>query len=421
MSPVRFAISELLAAVVAVIGVAAVGCAPAQKASAPAAAPTAEHEAAAAVPQPPASAPPTAKRCGYSVRRVSASGRGAMRPQLAAGADAFAVAWEETTDHRGIRVQTFAPDAQPLGPSIEVADVARAAAEPHLAANPAGDGFAVFWSAAHGDASAALQMRRDRSRRQAEVGRDADRRRPRRARARRRTDRERLRGRLVELERTAAPARRQLRPTRRAARVGKPLAVTRAPSPDPTVDIASGPTLGRHAPTVLAWDRDRRRRRARHRRRSRRAIASKGAPISARARRRASAPASSSGSARRRLSIWIGARRQRRPRRCASRDGHVPAAAPRAPLVTALCYLRDADPSDRGHVDELICGTLLPTGTVVDDTRIAVGARGIFGLQVATSGGAHRRRLADARTTTTAPVSFAALTCPDVATAPPPK
>src|SRR6185312_15787312 len=83
-------------------------CAPAQKATAPAATPTANSQTAgAAMNAPPANAPPSPKRCGYSVRRVSAAGRGAMRPQLAAVADAFAVAWEETTDHRGIRVQTF--------------------------------------------------------------------------------------------------------------------------------------------------------------------------------------------------------------------------------------------------------------------------------------------------------------------------
>jgi hypothetical protein len=135
MSPVRRSILALSLVVAA--------CAPAQKATAPAAAPTAgaAHEPATVVP---ASAPRSAKRCGYSVRRVSAAGRGAMRPQLTALGDAFAVAWEETTDHRGIRVQTFSLDGQPLGTSIEVADVARAAAEPRLAANPAGDGFAIF-------------------------------------------------------------------------------------------------------------------------------------------------------------------------------------------------------------------------------------------------------------------------------------
>ncbi|MCA1665414.1 MAG: hypothetical protein LC659_14315, partial [Myxococcales bacterium] len=174
-----------------------------------------------------------------------------MRPQLAAVADAFAVAWEETTEHRGIRVQTFALDGQPLGTSIEVADVARAAAEPRLAANPAGDGFAVFWSATHGDASTALSVRRiDRA-------------------GRPKSDATPV---------VVAPGARALdaAPTdsgyavawwnwsgqphqlavtfvdKEGRPVGKPLAVTRAPSPDPTVDVAPGASLGRRAATVLA-------------------------------------------------------------------------------------------------------------------------------------------------------------------------
>src|SRR5207302_3229253 len=36
--------------------------------------------------------------------------------------------------------------------------------------------------------------------------------------------------------------------------VGKPLPITRAPSPDPTVDVTRGATVGRRAPAVMTWD-----------------------------------------------------------------------------------------------------------------------------------------------------------------------
>lgn len=408
MSPVRLLNRAQFLAPFFVIA----ACAPAQKATAPAAAPSANSEAVAADAPPPASAPPTAKRCGYSVRRVSAAGRGAMRPQLAAVADAFAVAWEETTDHRSIRVQTFAPDASPLGTSIEVADVARAAAEPRLAANSAGDGFAVFWSATHGDASAALEMRRiDRAGRPksdalpvvvAPGARALD---------------------AVALDSGYAVAwwnwsntPHQLAVTfvdKEGRPVGKPLPVTRAPSPDPTVDIAPGAALGKKSTAVLAWDEtigD-----AEH------IVIGDLARDSLQGRADlgpGETPRFGGGvvvfERPSEASIWMGRVGVGAPMRVT--DGHVPAAASRAPLVTALCYLRDTDPSEQGHVDELVCGTLLPTGTIVDQTRIAVGPRGLFGLQVATSG-SHIGVTWQTQEEDDTTVSFAALTCPEVAAA----
>jgi hypothetical protein len=411
MSPVRRSI--LLPSLVVVAA-----CAPAQKATAPAATPFANQRAAGtAMNAPPPNAPPSAKRCGYSVRRVSAAGRGAMRPQLAAVADAFAVAWEETTDHRGIRVQTFAPDGQPLGTSIEVADVARAAAEPRLAASSAGDGFAVFWSATHGDASSALS------------GRRID-----------RTGKPKSDATTV----VVAPGARALdaAPTdngyalawwnwsgqphqlavtfvdKDGRAVGKPLAVTRTPSPDPTVDIAPGASLGRRAQTVLAWDEtvgdaehvvigDL----GRDRLEGRTDLGPGETPRFGAKLVVFERPAETS--------IWAAALDGATPPQRIT-DGHVPAAAARGPRSTALCYLRDTDPSEQAHVDELVCGDLVD-GKVADATRIAVAPRGIFGVQVATVGGhigvAWQTQEEDDTT-----VSFAALTCPEAsAAAPAPK
>lgn len=231
-----------------------VGCAPAQKATAPAAAPTAGGAAApaAAAEEAAPTIIPSGKRCGFSVRRISAYGRGAMRPQIAASTDAFAVAWEETTDHRSIRVATFAFDARPLGGSIEVADVAHAAAEPRITATGDG-GFAVFWSASAGDGASALVLRRiDR------LGKPKS----------------------DAIPLLVAPGARALDATaveggyalawwnwsgtphqlavslldKEGRAAGKPLPVTRAPSPDPTVDIAPGAVLGRPAAMAVAWD-----------------------------------------------------------------------------------------------------------------------------------------------------------------------
>ncbi|MCU1279212.1 MAG: hypothetical protein JWM53_2758 [bacterium] len=400
MSPVRRSILLVSSLVL--------GCAPTRKEAPPAAAPTAGAPAAGADRQTATAAKAAAApKCNYSVRRVSASGRGALRPQVAALADAFAVAWEETTDHRSIRVQTFALDAQPLGSSIEVADVSRSAAEPRLTATPDGDGFAVFWST-----ESVIEMRRiDRA---GKPKSDA-------------------------IPVVTAPGARALDVTTtengyalawwnwsgtphqlavtmvdkdgRAA--GKPLPITRAPSPDPTVDITRGATLGRRAPAVLAWDetigdlehvlvgdlgRDRL---------EGRVDLGPG-----------ETPRIGAG-----LLIWerpseteiwssplTGAAAPARVT-----DGHVPAAAARAAGDTALCYLRDTAQSEDEHIDELICGDLVD-GKIADGTRIAVAPRGIFALQLAASNG--RIGVAwESKEEDDTGVSFAALTCPEASAA----
>ena len=353
-------------------------------------------------------AAPPAPKCTYTVRRLSAYGRGAMRPQIAAIADAFAVAWEETTDHRSIRVETFGLDAQPLGPSIEVADVSKSAAEPRLAASTDGDGFAVFWSVAHGDASTALTVRRiDRA---GKPKSDA-------------------------IPVVLAPGARALDAAstgtgyavawwnwsstphqlavsfadKEGRAVGKPLPVTRAPSPDPTVDLMSGAALGKKAPTVLAWDehigdaehvligelgRDRLE--------GRTDLGPGETPRFGAGvlifERTADATLWSAPLDGASPPVKLG-------------DGHAPAAAPRGPRTTALCYLRDTDPSEERHVDELLCGDLVD-GKIADATRIAVEPRGIFGLHLAVAG--DRIGVAwQAQSEDDTGVSFAALSCPD--------
>ncbi|HEX6837225.1 MAG TPA: hypothetical protein VF334_11665 [Polyangia bacterium] len=398
-----------------------VGCAPAQKATAPAATPNAAATSAAEAGAASTSAVPVAtqaptiipsgKQCGFSVRRISAYGRGAMRPQIAATADAFAVAWEETTDHRSIRVATFALDAHPLGGSIEVADVAHAAAEPRVAANAEGDGFAVFWSASVGDGSSAIDLRRiDRF---GKPKSDA-------------------------IPVVVAPGARALDATAVAGgwalawwnwsgtphelavsfldkdgrAVGKSLPVTRAPSPDPTVRIAAGAALGRRAAAVLAWDEtvdgvdhvvlgDLGQERLEGRVDLGPGVTPRlgaGVVVFERPAETAIMVAPVAGGAPVRLV-----------------DGHVPAATPKKNGVTALCYLRDTDPSAEGHVDELICGDLVD-GKLVDPTRIAVEPRGIFGLHVATANGRIGVTWQSDSEDDTG-VSFASLSCPEVAAA----
>ena len=404
MSPVRRSILVLSLLV---------ACAPAQKATAPAATPAATATPTDAPPTAPEAAAPTiipsGNHCGFSVRRISAYGRGAMRPQIAATADAFAVAWEETTDHRSIRVATFALDARPLGGSIEVADVAQAAAEPRLAAN--GDGFAVFWSASAGDGVSAIDLRRiDRF---GKPKSDA-------------------------IPVVVAPGARALDVTpieggyalawwnwsgtphqlavslldKDGRAVGKPLPVTRAPSPDPTVDIAAGAALGRPAAMVVAWDEtvdgvdhvvvgDVGKERLEGRTDLGPGVTPRlgaGVVVFERPAETQILSAPIAGGA---------------PVRIV--DGHVPAAAPRKSGVTALCYLRDTDPSAEGHVDELICGDLVD-GKIVDPTRIAVEPRGIFGLQVAASNGRIGVTWQSENEDDTG-VSFASLSCPEVAAA----
>jgi hypothetical protein len=91
----------------------------------------------------------------------------------------------------------------------------------------------------------------------------------------------------------------------------------------------------------------------------------------------------------------------------------VPAAAPRGPRATALCYLRDTDPSDEQHLDELSCGDLVD-GKLVDMTRIALAPRGIFAVSLAVGGGRFGVAWQSQEEDDTG-VSFAAVTCPAVA------
>lgn len=358
-----------------------------------------------------------ASRCTYSVRRVSAPGRGALHPQIAAVGDAFAVAWEETSDHRSIRVQSFALDAQPLGPSIEVTDVGHSAAGPKLAATPDGDGWAVFWSA-----DARIDMRRiDRA-------------------GKPKSD-------VVPV--VVSPGARALDVTptdggyalawwnwsgtphqlavtfadKEGRALGKPQPITRVPSADPTVDVMPGATLGRRAPALLTWDET---------------VGDADHVIVAdvgRDRLDARLDLGPGETPRfgadlvvferpEETAIWVAplagaGATALAPTRLT--DGHIPAAARRAPLISAICFLRDTDPTDEGHVDELICGTLLTGGLLlVDQTRITLSPRAIFGVQMATAGSKVGVVWQEQDSDDTA-VSFAALTCPEHATASPPR
>jgi hypothetical protein len=395
---------------------AVLGCAPAQKTSAPPNAPV-EGSAATAGSEPgrarvPAAAAP-APTCRYSVRRLSAYGRGALRPQIAATADAFAVAWEETTDHRSIRVQTFTPEAVPLGSSIEVADVGRAAAAPRISAAADGDGFAVFWTSEHGDGSAAITMRRiDRT---GKPKSDA-------------------------IPVVVAPGARALdvapsnggytlawwnwsgTPHQLAVSfvdkngrpAGKALPLTRAPAPDPTVDVAAGATLGRRAASVLAWDE----------------LAADGSDhviLGDLGKERlegrtdlgpGATPRFGAG-----LVIWERAADatiwsatpggDATPVRLA--DGHLPAAAPRGLGATAFCFLHDTDPTGSAHVDDLTCGDLVD-GRLTDATRVALEPRGIVGLSLAVTAGRIGVAWQSQQDDDTG-ISFASLSCPDPAAA----
>ncbi len=360
-------------------------------------------------PPPPTRTRAALRRCSYSVRRVSASGRGGMRPQIAANGDTFAVAWEETADHRGVRVQTFTADAQPLGTAIEIADLARPGASPRVAASPDGDGFAVFWSTEQGDSSTLAMRRIDRA-------------------GKPRSD-------VVSV--LSLPGIRPLDATpsdkgyavawwnwsgtphqlavsfvdKDGRALGRPLAITRAPSPDPTVDIALGGPLGKSAQTVIAWDEtidD-----AEH--------VFVGDVGKERLEGRVDlgigeTPRMGTG-----ILVWERARETAimmaplaggsAPVRIA--DGHVPAAAPHG-KNTALCYLHDIDPSDERRVDELFCGTLVD-GRLVDGTRIATAPRGIYALSVvsmAEHGGDRIGAVWQTQDPDDTAVSFASLSCP---------
>ena len=96
-------------------------------------------------------------------------------------------------------------------------------------------------------------------------------------------------------------------------------------------------------------------------------------------------------------------------------DGHLPSAAPLGAHATALCYLRDTDPSEAGHVDELTCGELVD-GKLLDATRLALEPRPIVGLSVATAGGRIGVAWQTQQDDDTG-ISFASLSCPDTVAA----
>lgn len=376
-------------------------CGPSQQQSPPPATPLSASAQPAATPAGP--------RCSYVVKRVSAAGRGAMRPQIAAGADAFAVVWEETSQHRAVMVQTFGLDAQPLGPALELGDAAHPGAEPRVVALPASvGGFAAFWSTEQTDTSLIDLRKIDRA--------------------------GRFKSDVVPV--VVAPGARTLAagPSEAGFAVawwnwsgvphqlavsfldqdgralGRPSPITRLPSPDPTVDVWTGAAVGARALDVIAWEelvdgvehvvvgeisRDR--------------LAGRvdvgpgetpelgrGLVVFERATQQSIYSASLVGGSPVRIT-----------------DGHVPAAAPRGANGSALCWLRDTDPSEEVHLDELTCGDLVD-GKIVDGTRIAVAPRGIFAVQLAVN--ASRIGVAwQSQEEDDTAVSFASLSCPEVA------
>jgi len=94
--------------------------------------------------------------------------------------------------------------------------------------------------------------------------------------------------------------------------------------------------------------------------------------------------------------------------------------SPRGPRATAICFLRDTDPSETEHVDELMCGDLVD-GKIADLSRVAVAPRGIFSLQLAVGPQGRIGVAWQAQEEDDTAISFATVTCPDVAAAPAPQ
>jgi hypothetical protein len=112
--------------------------------------------------------PPTdsseAPGCVVHERRLSATGRGGARPSVAAASDNqfFGVVWEDLDEsHSGIRFQAVDLQAQPLAPSVEIADLQKGGAEPRVIAD--GDGFVVSWTV-ESSATSVIALRRVDSR-----------------------------------------------------------------------------------------------------------------------------------------------------------------------------------------------------------------------------------------------------------------
>lgn len=351
-----------------------------------------------------ASAPSSSgPRCAAAVARVSPPGRGAQHPQIAGGADAFAAVWEETSASRSVWLQTFAPDGRALGERVALGD----GAQPRVAAD--GDGFAAFWTSEQGAAGSLAMRRFDRT--------------------------GKPRGDAVPI--VTAPGARALA----VANVGgafalawwnwsgmphqvtvtwidgertHDVAITRAPSADPTVDVAAGAAVGSKATAMVAWEElvDTREHvvvgeLSRERLEGRVDVGVGETPelgwgvvVFERAGEQRIYSASFGGTT---LPIA---------------DGHTPAAAPRDRSVSSLCFLRDTDPSAEVQYDELWCGTL-PLGPMPNDvTRVAVAPRGVLALQLAVaadrSGVVWQSQEAD-----DSAVSMASLTCPKIGVAQP--
>ena len=374
------------------------GCASPKSAAPPPVAP---------VPARPATRPPE-PTCAFAWRRVSAPGHGGARPQIAASGDAFAVAWEETTDHRSVHVETFGDDARPLGPSIEVADLAHTGAEPRVAAlrDPAG-GFAVFWATQQGD-NAVIAMRRvDRAglpKSDAVPVVTSPGARPLAALA---GDRGLS---LVWWNWSGTPHLVQLtRLDDNGRALGRPLVVTRAPSADPDVDLQPAAALGVEGGDRVAWEEL--------------ADGVEHVIVGELGRDRlegrvdvgpGDTPELGDG-----LVLWERPAEQgvyQAPLaggptvRVA--DGHVPAAATRPDGTTALCLVRDTS-RDEEHHDELWCGDLVGA-RLHHGTRLATAPRGVMAVQLAADQarvGVAWQTQEDDDTT----ISFATISCPAAA------
>lgn len=374
------------------------GCAPSQKAVPPPAAPLAA----------PAAARPAEPRCGFALRRVSAPGHGGARPQIAVSGDAFAVAWEETTDHRSVRVETFDEDARPLGPSIELADLSRSGAEPRVAALRApADGFVVFWATQEGDKSVIAMRRVDRAGKpKSDVVPvvTAPGARPLAALAT-------AHGlALAWWNWTGTPHEVQvsyLDPDGHA--LGRPFVVTRAPPPDPDLALASAADVGGTGGDLLAWEelvdgvehvfvgqlgRDRIEGRV--------DLGAGETPAFGHGVVVWQRPAAAG--------VYLAPLAGGTPVRLA--DGHVPAAAARPDGASALCLVRDTS-RDEKHRDELVCGTLAGA-RLTHATRVTSAPRGVLALELA----ADPARVAAAWQTQEdddTSIAFATLSCPAAA------
>jgi hypothetical protein len=311
-------------------------------------------------------------------RSLAAPGHGAARPQIAVAGDTFALVWEESDDHRTIRLQTVDGKAHPLGPSVEIADVAKGGTAPSVVAD--GDGFAVLWSEEHPGSSLIAFRRVDahgRPRGDVTAAVNAP-----SARVLAATSLEGGGG-LVALwwnweglphTLAASFLDGEGRPR------GKPLQISRAPSADPTVDAAPPSALGvpGDGVAVVAWEEmvdgvvhvfvgtladGRLKGRVDVGRGETPELAYRRV-VFERPDEHAIFSAALDGSGLARVT-----------------DGHTPAAA-RHGRSTALCFIRDAG-GEKGETDELWCGELDDRGHLNAAERITIAPQGVLALQVA--------------------------------------